>query len=267
MFSVTRVGKYHRLFSDLAKCQIANTLDEFLHIYTFEEWVNAAHEAAEIIRIHEGLQRVNDLTLTSRLRDALSGHELFVLDSDDRSGRDFTFELAVAAKFARRGYEINFGADADVEAVVMGTEVYVECKRLKSANKIQRRVKEGLKQLSRRYDSSAAPAAARGILALSIGKTVNSSLKLLEADDATQLAAKASMLHDTFIGTYGRNWQEASDQRTLGVFIVLDTPARLIAENKLATVHETAVNNCVPRDTEGYQLLLQIANNVFDKRK
>lgn len=265
-YSTTRLGRYQKLFSDLARCQLANVLDEFFQLHTFAEWVNAAHETSEILRIYEGLKASSDPSLTSRLREALRGHELYVLDADDRSGRDFTFELSVAAKFARYNFPINFGAEADVEAIVGGVTFYVECKRLKSERKIQKRIKEGLKQLHGRYKSSANPPAARGILALSIGKTINSSLGLLEADNDKSIGTKASQHNEEFIETYRKFWQEKVDKRTLGVFVVLDTPGMIRSEKKLVTIHQAAMNNCVPVGTKDYQLLVQISNDVFAKR-
>ncbi|MDO9481391.1 MAG: hypothetical protein Q8S96_22720 [Hydrogenophaga sp.] len=264
-YSTTRLGRYQKVFSDLARCQLANAPDEFFQLHTFAEWVNAAHETSEIVRIYEGLRGNSDVNLTSRLRDALRGHELYVLDTDDRSGRDFTFELAVAAKFARHGFPINFGAEADVETKIGGVTFYVECKRLKSERKIQRRVKEGLKQLHGRYKASNDPGAARGILALSIGKTINSSLGLLEADDSESLGTKASLRNAAFIETYRKYWQKNIDRRTLGTFVVLDTPGMIRSEKKLVTVHEAAMNNSVPVGTPDYQLLVHVANNIFAK--
>lgn len=265
-FSNTRVGKYQRIFADLARCQLANTLDDFFVLHTFAEWVNAAHETAELIRIYEGLHSTNDPKLVTRLRDALRGHELYVLDSDDRSGRDFTFELAVAAKFARHGYAVDFGADADVEVVLDGVTFFVECKRLKSERKIQSRIKAGLKQLHRRYVASSNPSAARGILALSVGKTLNSALGLLEAKNDKALGTTASLHNEAFIERYRKYWQTKVDPRTLGVLVVLDTPGMLSMEKKLVTVHEVAINPSIPAGTDDYRLLLKVANEVFAKR-
>lgn len=264
--SNTRVGKYQRIFADLARCQLADALDEFFALHSFPEWVNAAHETAELVRIYEGLHGTHDENLITRLRDALRSHELYVLDGDDRSGRDFTFELSIAAKFARHGYTVDFGADADVEVVVDGATFFIECKRLKSERKIQRRIKEGLKQLHRRYIASNNPVAARGILALSIGKTVNSALGLLDANNDNDLGTKATHHNQMFIEKYRKYWQMKVDPRTLGVLVVLDTPGMLRSEKMLVTVHEVAMNHCIPAGTDDYRLLLNVANEVFAKR-
>ena len=265
-YSKTRIGRYRNLFSDLAKYQLANTLHKFFEKHTFDEWVNAAHETAELVRIYEGLSGSTDASLVSRLRSATRGHELYILDNDDRSGRDLTFELSVAAKFARHGYIVNFGHDADIETIVEGTTFYVECKRLKSAQQIQKRIKDALKQLHNRYKGSHNPFESRGILALSIGKTINPALGLLEAQNAANLGKKAFAHNAAFIEKYRSYWQTKVDPRSLGVIVVLDTPGMLSVEKKLVTVHETTMNNCMPAGTKDYRLLLRVTKEVFKKR-
>lgn len=265
-YSKTRVGKYKRIFADLAKCQRAGKLEQFLEMHAFSDWVNAAHETAELVRIYEGLKGGKGSKLVSRLRDALRGHELYVLDTDDRSGRDFTFELSMAAKLERHGHVVDFGHDADVQATVDGVPLFIECKRLKSKKKIQKRIKEGLKQLHRRYGKSEAPTEARGILALSIGKTVNSALGLLEADSDEALGTKAFLHNAAFIDQFRSYWQTKVDPRTLGVVVVFDTPGMLSSEKKLVTVHEVTMNHCVPAGTKDYRYLQKIAHEVFAKR-
>lgn len=261
-YSRTRVGRYKILFSDFATYQLAKKLDVFFEQHA-NVWVNAVHEVAELMRMYEGLSGSSDPNLVSRLRNSSRGHELFVLDNDDRSGRDFSFELSVAAKFARHGYEINFGHEADIEVIVEGTTFYVECKRLKSPRKVQSRIKDGLKQLHKRYVKSSDPSNARGLLALAIGKAVNSSLGLLEANNAESLGEKAFAHNAAFIEKYKSYWQINVDQRTLGAVIVLDTPGMLRSEKKLVTVHEVNMNNCISVNTKDYQLLLRVANEVF----
>lgn len=264
-YSRTRVGRYKELFSALAKHQLSGSLDAFYDEYTFETLVNAAHEVAELVRMYEGLSDQNNPNLVTRLREALKGHELYVLDSKDRSGRDFSLELVMAAKFARCGYVIDFGHDADLKLEIEGVPFYVECKRLKSTQKIQRRIKDGLNQLHRRYVKSRLPVMACGLLVLSIGKTVNSNLGLLEADDPKSLGEKAFAHNRAFIKKYKPYWQTKVDQRTLGVVVILDTPGILNPTKQLITCHEVTINNSVPIYTDEYRMLQKITGHVFIK--
>ena len=264
--SPTRVGRYRKIFAALARHQTANTLEAFFDNYSLMSFVNAAHEVAELVRMYEGLSQHRDASLVSRLRDALKGHELFVMDDNDRSGRDFTLELSIASKFARAGLPVDFGHQADLRTQYAGHELFVECKRLKSVNQVERRIKEGLAQLEQRYVDSENPSSARGILVLGTSKLVNSELGVLEAEDPQLLGDKAFAYNRVFIETYRALWQVQVDQRTLGVAVVLDAPGLVGATKKLVTCHEVAMNNSVPVNTPNYALLHKLASHVFPKR-
>ncbi len=262
-YSRTRVRKYQELFSCLARHQLMNDLDGFSQKYSFPEFVNAGHEVAELERIYSGLNSQNDTELTVHLKKAIKGHELYVLDREDRSGRDFSFELVIAAKFTRCGYHIDFGNDADVRTEIEGNPFYVECKRLKSNQKIQKRIKHGLKQLHKRYGKSNSPEKARGILALSIGKVVNPGFGILEADSQQSLGKKAYLYNKRFIETYRKYWQNIKDRRTLGAVIVFDVPGVIMPRKRLERCHEVTLNNSMPTNTPDHDFFLRISNRVF----
>lgn len=264
-YSPTRLGRYRKLFEAFAKHQQSNTLDAFAKGANFGEWANAVHEVAEITRIFDGLNTQDSENLIQRLKKALKGHEMYALDDDRHSGRDFGLELSVAAKFVRSGYSVDFGHDADVAVDIEGFKFYAECKRLKSELQIEKRISEGLKQLITRYESSPSPSLSRGILVLSIGKIVNSNLGLLVAEDSRALADAAFRYNVTFIERYKSCWQMDVDQRTLGVVIILDAPGEIKAENKLVTCHEITVNNSVPVNTKNYEFLFRVTHQVFGR--
>lgn len=147
-----------------------------------------------------------------------------------------------------------------------GLNFFVECKRLKSPQKVQRRIKDGLAQLHKRYVKSEQPANARGLLILSIGKTINSNLGFLEADNPESLSKQAFLHNLAFIKKYESYWKIKVDQRTLGVVVVLDAPGIMKNTKQIVTCHEVTINNCVPANSQGHDLLFQIAHRVFTKR-
>lgn len=265
-YSRTRVGRYKSILNCLANYQDAGKLGDGFIEHSFEEWVNATHEVAELERIYEGLGASKDQDLSRRLSDAIKGHELYVLDSGDRSGRDFGFELSIAAKFARAGFLVDFGHDADIKVEIEGTDFFVECKRLKSEKKVNKRIKEGLKQLHKRYKKSTQPDSSRGILAISIGKIVNGNLGLLEGENSNEVGLKAFSHNKKFIKRYGDLWHKTKDKRTLGVVIVQDSPAILTSDNQLVTCHEVTANNCIPKTYPDYFMFLGLVSEVFPKR-
>lgn len=265
-YSPTRIGRYKAIFSALARHQLAGTLSSFHDEFTFEAWVNAAHEVAEIVRMFEGLTGNSDPDLTNRLQEALKSHELYVLDTQDRSGRDFSFELSTAAKFARCGYAIDFGHEADLKVAIDSYTFFVECKRLKSQKKVQRRIKDGLDQLHKRYVKSEDPQNTRGLLALSIGRTVNPGLGFLEGNSPESIGEKAFKHNVAFIERYKSYWQTKLDRRTLGVAVMLDTPGIVMPIKQVVTCHEVTVNNCISPNSPEYGLLLKVAHHVFPRR-
>ncbi|MFZ5697254.1 MAG: hypothetical protein ACOY9J_00760 [Pseudomonadota bacterium] len=264
-YSTTRVGKYQRILRHLASCQSSGALGEFYSSYPFEVWVNAALEAAEIVRIHDGLSGDKNLGLVEKIREAIRGHELYVLDNSDRSGRDFSLELVTAAKFASAGYRVDLTGDADVSVMFGAHPLYVECKRIKSPAQINKRLKEGVKQLHRRYVACDIPRSARGILVVSISRLVNADMGLLEAKDDVELGDKATYHNMKFIDAHKAIWQhQKMDGRTLGVAVLLDVPGILLNKNRqLVTCHEISLNNSVPPSSENHALLMQIARKVF----
>jgi hypothetical protein len=265
-YSPTRVGRYRKLFADLARHQLTDTLPTFYDKYSLASFINAAHEVAELVRMYEGLCQHRDTSLVSRLRNALRGHELFVMDDNDRSGRDFTLELSIAAKVAHAGLPVDFGHQADLRTHFAGYEFFVECKRLKSPKQVERRIKEGLAQLEQRYAATKQPTTARGILVLGTAKLVNSDLGVIEADDLQSLGEKAFAYNRAFIDTHSALWHAQIGSRTLGVAVVLDVPGVVGATRKLVTCHEVAMNNAVPINTPSYALLHEFSTHVFPRR-
>lgn len=262
-YSKTRIQNYKQIFEFLAKCQLGGSVESFHEKYTIKEFVNAAYEIADLERIYEGLNSLQDSEMKGRLRNAVKGHNLYVMDTHNRSGRDITFELVVAAKFARPNYRIDFGDDADVKVQIGGTPFFIECKRLKSCKKVRKRIKEGLKQLHRRYGASGYPNEARGMLALSIGKTVNPKLGLIEASSQAELGEKASAYNKEFINNYGKLWHTCKDPRTLGAAIFFDVPGMLMPQQRVERCHEVMFNNAVPEGTDGYHFLFDTVGSVF----
>jgi hypothetical protein len=258
-FSATRVGKYKKLFDQLARAQQDGNLDAYAKKYVPMEFLNAIVEKAQLARIYDGLWGLDDQKLVERLKKASRGHALFVMDNDDRSGRDFSLELDVAAKFVRNGYEIDFGHDADVKASKDGRSVFVECKRLKSENMIRENIKKGLKQLKNRYKTADDPDAARGMLVLSIGKIVNPGFGFLVGRDDLDIGKQCGRHADAFRSKYSRYWQyEGVDQRSLGVAMLLDTPGRTTDRDLPFSLHEIAISNIVHSSSPDHTQFIEV---------
>lgn len=262
-YSITRVGKYRSIFQALAAAQKAESMNGFYKKYSRMDYYNAVVERAQLMRISDGLRGVNDYDIVERLKKAVRSHELFVLDTENRSGRDFSLELDIAAKFARSGYSLDFAHDADVSALKDGLNLFVECKRLKSEAHVRDNIKKGLKQLKNRYKASSASAnMIRGLLVLSIGKVINPEFGYMEGTDITSIGDDCARLVNAFVARYSRYWlYEQADQRSLGVAIVLDAPGVPRSTDKpiVYSIHEVVVTNIVQSSSPEHALLEQIA--------
>lgn len=75
-------------------------------------------------------------------------------DSSENS-RDFIFELLMGAQFAKNTIIPYFSVDSDTDpdfrvSLPDGTEIHIECKRIKSKNKIEKHTKKALSQVQKR---------------------------------------------------------------------------------------------------------------------
>ncbi len=267
--SNTRIGKYKKIFNALSEAQNNDKLDKYIKSICIYDFTNAIFEVSEIIKIHKGLCLIKDKQLYERIKKSSKSHELYIKDISDRSGRDFAFELTIAAKFALQNYFIDYNHKADLYVKFNNEYLFVECKRLKSKKQVEKNIKKGLKQLLERYKSSEKPESSYGILILSIAKLYNGNLGILEAKDSDELGAKAFAYNQKFVEQYNKLWHypNSGDGRTLGVFIVFSSIGAIKKHNNskvtYTTFNEIAMNNAVSMSTNSYQLLLEIASTVF----
>lgn len=260
-FSITRVGKYRAIFAALAEAQRQQDMSVFYKRYKELDYFNAIVEREQLLRIYKGLVTIKEKELIDRLKKCVRSHELFLLDTDDRSGRDFSLELDVAAKFVKAGYQVDFAHDADVSASKNGQNFFVECKRLKSSEQVKENIKKGLKQLVNRYKSSKNPTECRGLLVLSIGKIVNQKFGYMEGENVEDVGNNCALHIKGFMNRYARFWAGA-DQRTLGVMLILDTPGVANDRHIVYSVHEVVFTNIISPSSPEHQILGRLVNSL-----
>lgn len=262
-YSPTRLGRYEKLWRDLADCARRKELNEFFDAVPFPTFLNAAYETTEIVEVYRGLKELTDTAMTERLRETFKGHDLYVMDQSNRSGRDFGFELYVASKFTLCGLKVNFSSAADVEVEYRDRMLFVECKRLKSLGKVKARVKEGLDQLEKRYAAAVNPSKTDGILALSLSKLLNPGLGMLNAKTVRGVSDIAGRHIDKFASDFGVQWQQRTGSNHLGVVMFLDSPCEVTGKRLFLTSQEVAINNIAARGTSEFNRLLEISERVF----
>jgi hypothetical protein len=110
-------------------------------------------EANELVIIHRSLiGKGLDSFLRPRLTTLVSGPESYInenLSTSSNNARDIGFELAVVARMAAAGLQINEDrGGSDVVARIKNDLVLFECKRPQSADSISKAIKKAAGQLN-----------------------------------------------------------------------------------------------------------------------
>jgi predicted transcriptional regulator with HTH domain len=176
------------------------------------------------------------------VRKALNGGSRFTADNAQSSGRDFAFELYVAAYFSNANCVIDWklnNDEPDVFVEISGQTLIAECKRPRVVQKIEKNIKGALSQLKSRYEKYPE---AFGIGVISLEKCLNPQLKYWQVDLPQQAEALAqTMLHDA-VKSYRRFWQSREqDHRTLGLIFLLNLPVAIGREKVMCNVHQSLV--------------------------
>lgn len=232
-YTGTRIEAYKNCLDSLYTHYKAGTIGEFNKKYKLIEFVNSAQEAAEIVAIHKGLSAYDVNALKDKIDKILSGNEFKNHDKNSLP-RSIAFELSIAARFSAAGYQINFNTAADFKFKFNETEVFVECKRLKSKRKVVKNISEAFAQLGVRYKKECADSCL-GIAAFSISDMLNKGDLFLVAKNDTEVGEKAHAYCVDHINTYEKHWINQEDTRSIGVLIELDTPSMSEDNNLIST--------------------------------
>ncbi|MGD0820980.1 MAG: hypothetical protein ABSA71_09565 [Desulfomonilia bacterium] len=260
--AVTRIRKYKDCIDELAHYYRNGTLDTAQFKRDFPYQVTALSEAMELMRIHRGLSDLYSSDLKDKIKFILSGKEGRSSASNFDPSRDIAFELLLASRCRRAGLRIDIGDKADLVVYYNGIEIFLECKRLKSFDKVNKRIKEALKQLHSRYKTAQSPASARGLLALSITDLINPEHGLIIGSTVQEIGLLLDRHVDSFIFKNKNVWQNTSDQRSIGAFIEFSTPGIIEADNLLTTCHQAGLNNSCPPRTKDFDVLIGLANRL-----
>ncbi len=114
IYSKTRFGGYKKIIESFltGSMEISNTeieIESRLH-----EYLNAHSELTEITRIYNDVSKYQVLSdYTVQMKKVMSGQAFRNYSEKDQS-RDFAFELTMAARFIRGGYNAELNQLADI---------------------------------------------------------------------------------------------------------------------------------------------------------
>lgn len=216
-YSKTRFGKYkkdiQRFYSDINK---KNENENEIKA-EFHSFLNAHSEITEIIRIYNDVSKSEQYDYIDQLKKVTSGQPFRNNTANDNS-RDFAFELTMAARFIRSGFEVNLNQLADVVAKREDTpQIYVECKRIKSLSKVAKNIKKANEQLKRRLarENSKLP---RGLVAINVNDLINPNSNMFVVDSIERLQNFNSENLNQFVIDHEMEFNTKKFNKVLGVF-------------------------------------------------
>lgn len=193
-----RLGEYGRFLENLVKLHESG---DYKSIEAeLDRHLNSLFEASELSIITEAFSDNQHAGIPTLLKEIASGTGSYLLEntSSSNKARNYAFEVLVAARFQLAGIPVYFSDRSDVKTLFDDYEIFIECKRLRSRNKIDRNLKDAKDQLTKSFKRSTG-ARKRGIIALDITRLENPEFKLLITESSNHLEQSLVQIVTTFI--------------------------------------------------------------------
>lgn len=151
-YTRTRYGAYEKSFRQIQELAKQPTLDTEELTKAKSKFDNAYLEVNEVIRVYDALKTAEASDIFDQIKKITSGAEY---RGETDQSRDFLFELSVAARFIKAGFNTMVTGISDV-TIALNEELtlYVECKRVKSARRIGRNISKATKQIKKRVEAT-----------------------------------------------------------------------------------------------------------------
>ena len=162
----TRFGNYEKDFAEFIKGEGKENAKE-----SVKTFMNAHQEANELIRVKNSFDSFNSSQALETIKKSVAGQRFRNGSKTDQS-RDFAFELSMASRFIKAGYEVDLRTITDIVVQVNDRKLYVECKRVKSEKQLEKRVKEANTQTKTRIKNDTS-SKSRSFIALNLTDIIN----------------------------------------------------------------------------------------------
>lgn len=216
----------------------------------FSEFVSSMYEVMDFIDIYKSLKNVPTSRLqliASKLQKGVNGPiDLASETSDSSTARNFIFEVLVAARSHRpdKGVETIFDASSDSGFRFKRKNVWVECKRITSLDKLEANVKKACSQLESalKRDKSTQH---RGLVAVNFTKILHPGDKLLVKQNDRELLAGINSITDQMISQCSNEWEKVylrKSDKIIGTLLHFSTMATSEERNLMVKASQWAVN-------------------------
>jgi hypothetical protein len=200
--------------------------DETFHAF-INEYVFIEREITELLWILSAVEHNTPHGFDEIMSKVLGGQLVGRDDSDQLNSRDFQFQLRIAAYFSKAGFAVDLSTSADVKASKDGYTYFIECKRLKSPQKVAARISEAYEQIIRHIKPVSFRSGFYGIAAFDITKIMQPHLGLSYAETfETVLNVNRGQISE-FCKTYEYALAHKRIPRILDVWLQILCPACL----------------------------------------
>ena len=235
----------------------------------YPDFISSSLEIHEFLHIHKafaGEPVANLGAIAEKLQKAVNGPVNAGSETPaSTAARNFLFEAATAAKVHHpdRGLKAILDVGSDTAVSVDGRTVWVECKRVTSAGKLEHNLRKACSQLA----GSLANPEHRGLVAVDISKLFNSGDKILRADNDADLTAFLQQTMHDFVEQHIPMWERIyaiKHEQIIGTIFRLSCMA--VSEERNLLVHAAQWVLSPRRDAAGadLRLLVRMAEALGD---
>jgi len=249
-YKKTRFGAYEKDVGDFLTKRSNETSEESVKIF-----MNAHMEAHELIRIKKAFESLDSENYLETIKKTVAGQK-FRNASDNDQSRDFAFELGIASRFLKAKYDVDLRSISDLIVHIDGRKLYVECKRLKSYNQLEKRVRAANKQIKLRLNNDVSTKS-RGMIALNLTDIINPNAKPIIAASVEEYRDMSAFTLKDFVLSNKPKLSMSRHKKCLGVFTEFTTQGIIYTDR----VEDMAFVNI--REGNIYQYQLQNADTAF----
>jgi len=232
----------------------------------FPDFVSSMFEIFDFVNVYKAFEGVPAHQLTSIVEKLQKGVNGPINAADETpvstAARNYLFEAAVAAKAHHpdRDIEAILNARSDTGIRLNGKKIWVECKRVTTADKIESNARKASSQLETILAGEVG-SGHRGIVALDVSKILNQGDKIFVAMNDDELLTSVDRIMDRFIEEHSHIWQRVYERRRkkiIGTVIMFSFMATSEARNLLVHASQWAMNPRLGIATSDEQIQRQL---------
>jgi len=186
-----------------------------------KRFFNAHLEANELIRLKNSFMNFDCSEILETIKKSVSGQRFRNASKTDQS-RDFAFELGVASRFINAGYNVDLRTISDLVVKIDDITLFVECKRIKSIQQLEKRVKEANTQISNRISVNTS-SKARGLIALNLTDIINPEAMPIISTSVEEYRNASAETLKSFVLQHRDTLSKHKSNKCLGVFTEFST--------------------------------------------